>query len=68
MGFLMYTVTENQDFCVADFATLPDERRSRSKLFKRLIWIKEPCVPKSEGLTRSKILGILHLTYQIRHI
>ena len=29
------------------------------KLFCCLIWIKEPCVRKFEGLTRSKILGIL---------
>ena len=29
------------------------------KLFYCLIPIKEPCVPKYEGLPRSKILGIL---------
>ena len=47
-----------QGFCVADFATLSDERRSRSKLFPLFIWIKEPCVRKFEGLERSKLLGI----------
>ena len=47
-----------QGFCVADFATLSDERRSRSKLFLLFIWIKEPCVRKFEGLVRSKRLGI----------
>ena len=44
-----------QGFCVADFATLSDERRSRSKIFLLFIWMKEPCV---EGLARSKLLGI----------
>ena len=28
------------------------------KFFYNLIWIKEPCVRKVEGLVRSKILGI----------
>ena len=37
---------------------LTKEGRIR-KLFYCLIWIKEPCVRKFEGLTRSKILGIL---------
>ena len=46
-------------FCVADFATLSDERRSRSKILYHLIWITEPCVRKVEGLTRLKVLGIL---------
>ena len=45
-------------FCVADFATLSDERRSRSKIFPLLIWIKEPRVRKFEGLERSKLLRI----------
>ena len=36
-----------------------DERRSRSKISPLFIWIKESCVRKSEGLTRSKLLGIL---------
>ena len=49
---------KTQGFCVADFATLSDERRSRSKIFLLLIWIKEPCVRKFEGLARSKLLGI----------
>ena len=46
---------KTQGFCVADFVTLSDERRSRSKIFLLFIWIKEPCVRKSEGLERSKI-------------
>ena len=49
---------KTQGFLVADFATLSDERRSRSKNFYCLMWIKEPCVRKFEGLARSKILGI----------
>ena len=49
---------KTEGFCVADFATLSDERRSRSKIFRLFIWIKEPCVRKSEGLERSKLLGI----------
>ena len=36
----------------------PVQRRSRSKIFRLFIWIKEPCVRKSEGLERSKLLGI----------
>ena len=31
---------ETQGFCVAEFATLSDERISRSKIFP--LWIKEP--------------------------
>ena len=53
-----WTVSENQRFCVADFATLSDERRSRSKFFPLFIWMKESCVRKFEGLERSKLLGI----------
>ena len=49
---------KSQGFCVADFATLSDERRSRSKIFPLFIWIKEPCIPKFEGLERSKLFGI----------
>ena len=49
---------KTQGFCVADFATPSDERRSRSKIFPLFIWIKEPCVRKFEGLERSKRLGI----------
>ena len=49
---------KTQGFCVADFATLCDETRSRSKLFPLFIWIKEPCVRTFEGLERSKLLGI----------
>ena len=53
-----YQAQKTQGFCVADFATLSDERRSRSKIFLLFMWIKEPCVRKSEGLERSKLLGI----------
>ena len=54
-----YQSQKTQSFCVADFAThLTKEDRVR-KLFYCLIRIKEPCVGKFEGLTRSKILGIL---------
>ena len=49
---------KTQGFCVADFVTLFDEGRSRSKIFLLFIWIKEPCVPKFEGLANSKVLGI----------
>ena len=54
---------KTQGFFVADFATLSDERRSRSKIFPLFIWIKEPCVRKFEGLERSKLLGISQTMY-----
>ena len=57
---------KTQGFCVADFATLSDKRRSRSKIFPLFIWIKEPCVRKFEGLERSKLLGILQTIYNFR--
>ena len=38
----LYQSQKTQGFCVADFATLSDERRSRSKIFPLFIWIKEP--------------------------
>ena len=49
---------KTQGFCVADFATLSDERRSRSKISPLFIWIKEHCVRKFEVFERSKLLGI----------
>ena len=49
---------KTQGFCVADFATLSDERRSRWKIFLLFIWIKDPCVRQYEGLARSKLLQI----------
>ena len=49
---------KTQGFCIADFATLSDETRSRSKIFPLFIWMKEPCVRKFEGLKHSKLLGI----------
>ena len=48
-----------QSFCVTDFATLSNERRSRSKIVPLFNVDEKPCVRKFEGLTRSKILGIL---------
>ena len=57
------TVSENPRFCVADFAKLSDERRSRSKIYLLFIWIKELCVRKFEGLARSKLLGISQTEY-----
>ena len=55
---VLLSVLENRRFCVADFATLSDERKSRSKIFPLFIWIKESCVRKFEGIERSKLLGI----------
>ena len=52
---------KTQGFCVADFATLSDERRSRSKLFPLFIWIKEACVRKFEGLDVRNVLGFRKL-------
>ena len=49
---------KTEGFCVADFATLSDERTLRSKIFPLFIWIKEPCVRTFEGLERLKLLGI----------
>ena len=49
---------KTQGFCVADFATLSDEKKSRSKIFLLFIWIKEHCVQNFEGLAHSKRLGI----------
>ena len=57
---------KTQGFCVADFATLSDERRSRSKIFPLFIWIKEPCVRKFEGLERSKRLRISQTIFYFR--
>ena len=53
------SLTKSKGFCVADFATLSDERRPRSKIVQLCNVDKNPCVRKFEGLTRSKILGIL---------
>ena len=53
---------KTQGFSVADFATLSDERRSRSKISILFIWTKEPFVRKFEGLKRSKLLGISQTT------
>ena len=55
---------KTQGFCVADFATLSDETRSRSKIFPLFIWIKEPCVRKFERLERSKLLGISQTKFE----
>ena len=52
---------KTQGFFVADFATVSDETRSRSKIFPLFIWIKEPCVRKFKGLERSNFLGFRKL-------
>ena len=52
-------IAELQRFRVADFATLSDEAGCLRKLFYCLIWIKEPCIQNTEGLTHLKVLGIL---------
>ena len=67
MIFLLYPYQsqKTQSFCVADFATLSDERRSRSKIFPLSIWIKEPCVQKFEGLERSKLFRILQTNMSV---
>ena len=49
---------KTEGFCVADFVTLSDDRRSGSKIFPLFIWIKRPCSRKFEGLEHSKLLGI----------
>ena len=50
---------KTQGFCVADFATLSDERRSRSKIVILFNMDKRTLRSKFEGLMRSKILWIL---------
>ena len=54
----LFQSQKTQGFCVADFATLSDERKSRSKIFPLFIWMNETWVRKFEGLERSKRLGI----------
>ena len=49
-------------FRVADFATIFDERKSRSKIYLLFNMDKKPCVRNFEGLVRSKILGISQTT------
>ena len=65
--FLSDTVSESPRFFRCKFATLSDERRSRSKIFPLFIWIKEPCVRKFEGLERSKLLGISQTKISLDH-
>ena len=48
-----------QGFCVADFATLSDDRGSRLKFFLLFNRDTEPSIRKFGELTRSKIFGIL---------
>ena len=52
---------KTQGFCVADFATLSDETRSRSKIFPLFIWIKEPCVENLKGSNVQNFLGFRKL-------
>ena len=40
---------KTQGFCVADFATLSDETRSRSKIFPLFIWIKNLAFENLKG-------------------
>ena len=54
---------KTQGFCVADFATLSDERRSGSKIFLLFAMDKKTLHSKSEGLARSKILGISQIKW-----
>ena len=53
-----YQSQKTERFCYADFATLSDERRSRSKIFPQFIWMKESCIRKFEGFEHLKLLGI----------
>ena len=54
---------KTQGFCVADFAMLSDERRSRSKIFLLFAMDKRTLHSKSEGLARSEILGISQIKW-----
>ena len=48
-------------FCVADFATLSDERRSRSKIFPLFIWIKKVAFENLKGSNVRNFLGFRKL-------
>ena len=45
----------------------PTKESRVRKFFCCLIWIKESCVRKYEGLARSKILGISQTNFTGRH-
>ena len=50
---------------VSDFATLSDEKGRVRNFFYYLIWVREPCVRKFEGLARSKLLRILQTNMSV---
>ena len=52
-------LVQSQKTQVADFGTVSDERISRSKIVLLFNGDKRTLFRKFEGLTRSKILGIL---------
>ena len=54
---------KTQGFCVADFATLSDERRSRSKIFPLFIWIKNLAFENLKGSNVRNFLGFRKLFY-----
>ena len=53
---------KTQGFCVADFATLSDERRSRSKLFPLFIWIKNLAFENLKDSNVRNFLGFRKLS------
>ena len=53
---------KTQGFCVADFATLSDERRSRSKIFPLFIWIKNLAFENLKGSNVRNFLGFRKLS------
>ena len=59
---------KTQAFCVADFATLSDERRSRSKIFLLFIWIKNLALENLKGSHVRNFLGFRKLTSQDKEI
>ena len=63
--FMKFQSQKIQGFCVADFATLSDETRSRSKIFPLFIRIKEPCVRNLKGSNVRNYLGFRKLIYTI---
>ena len=55
---------KTQGLCAAYFATLSNGRMTRSKIVLLFNTDKKPCVRNSEGLTSSKILGILQTEFR----
>ena len=52
---------KTQGFCVANFATLSDERRSRSKVFLLFIWIENLAFKNLKGSLLRNFLGFRKL-------